>query len=211
MPAKQNKAKKSSASKASKVSKVTPVVDTQVVDTPVVDTPVVDTPVVDTAAGNNVTVAPQMLDYDSEFQALQSQLRDAMALVKSAMSGLTVLDRKVSRDKKVVDKKMKVKVKRVKDPNAPLSGFQKPLKVSPELHKFLSLPDTELIARTEVTKAINAYCKKHGLQKEEDKRTINPDKVLTKLLRIGKGEELTFFNLQKYLKPHYPNKEGLFT
>jgi len=211
MPAKQNKAKKSSASKASKVSKVTPVVDTQVVDTPVVDTPVVDTPVVDTAAGNNVTVAPQMLDYDSEFQALQSQLRDAMALVKSAMSGLTVLERKVSRDKKVVDKKMKVKVKRVKDPNAPLSGFQKPLKVSPELHKFLSLPDTELIARTEVTKAINAYCKKHGLQKEEDKRTINPDKVLTKLLRIGKGEELTFFNLQKYLKPHYPNKEGLFT
>ena len=211
MPAKQNKAKKSSASKASKVSKVTPVVDTQVVDTPVVDTPVVDTPVVDTAAGNNVTVAPQMLDYDSEFQALQSQLRDAMALVKSAMSGLTVLERKVSRDKKVVDKKMKVKVKRVKDPNAPLSGFQKPLVVSPELHKFLSLPDTELIARTEVTKAINAYCKKHGLQKEEDKRTINPDKVLTKLLRIGKGEELTFFNLQKYLKPHYPNKEGLFT
>ncbi len=198
MPAKQNKVKKSSGSKA-KVSKVTPVI------VPVVDTPVVDT------AGNNVTVAPQMLDYDSEFQALQSQLRDAMALVKSAMSGLTVLERKVSRDKKVVDKKMKVKVKRVKDPNAPLSGFQKPLVVSPELHKFLGLPDTELIARTEVTKAINAYCKKHGLQKEEDKRTINPDKVLTKLLRIGKGEELTFFNLQKYLKPHYPNKEGLFT
>jgi len=208
MPAKQNKVKKSSGSKA-KVSKVTPVI-VPVVDTPVVDTPVVDTPVVDTA-GNNVTVAPQMLDYDSEFRTLQSQLRDAMALVKSAMSGLTVLERKVSRDKKVVDKKMKVKVKRVKDPNAPLSGFQKPLKVSPELHKFLSLPDTELIARTEVTKAINAYCKKHGLQKEEDKRTINPDKVLTKLLRIGKGEELTFFNLQKYLKPHYPNKEGLFT
>ena len=206
MPAKQNKAKKSSASKASKVSKVA-----QVVDTTVVDTPVVDTPVVDSTVGNNVTVAPQMLDYDSEFRALQSQLRDAMALVKSAMSGLTVLERKVSRDKKVVDKKMKVKVKRVKDPNAPLSGFQKPLVVSPELHKFLGLPDTELIARTEVTKAINAYCKKHGLQKEEDKRTINPDKVLTKLLRIGKGEELTFFNLQKYLKPHYPNKEGLFT
>ena len=209
MPAKQNKAKKSSGSKA-KVSKVTPVV-APVVVAPVVDTPVVDTPVLDATAGNNVPVAPQLLDYGSEFRGLQDQLRDAMALVKSAMSGLTALERKVSRDKKVVDKKMKVKVKRVKDPNAPPTGFQKPLNVSPELQKFLALPDGQMIARTEVTRAINAYCKKHSLQKEEDKRTINPDKVLTKLLRIGKGEELTFFNLQKYLKPHYPNKEGLFT
>ena len=43
-----------------------------------------------------------------------------------------------------------------------------------------------------------------------EKRTINPDKVLTKLLRIQKGDELTFFNLQKFLKPHYPNKDGEF-
>jgi chromatin remodeling complex protein RSC6 len=179
------------------------------VDTPVVDTPVVDTDCCCTAEGNNVQV-PQILNYDDEFKALHTQLKDAMVLVKSAISGLTALERHVSRDKKVVDKKMKTRVKRVKDPNAPPSGFQKPLKVSPELQKFLGLPDGELIARTQVTKRINAYCKEHNLQQEEDKRKINPDATLKKLLKVNKSDQLTFFNLQKYLKPHYPNKEGVF-
>jgi len=133
-----------------------------------------------------------------------------MVLVKSAISGLTALERHISRDKKVVDKKLKTRVKRVKDPNAPPSGFQKPLQVSPELQKFLGLSDGELIARTQVTKRINAYCKEHNLQQEEDKRKINPDATLKKLLKVNKSDQLTFFNLQKYLKPHYPNKEGVF-
>ena len=174
---------------------------------PVVETPVVDTPIV--VEGNNVQV-PQLLNYDDDFKALQTQLKDAMALVKTAMVGLSALERKVDRDNKVVDKKMKTKVKRVKDPNAPPSGFQKPLNVSQELRKFLGLPEGELIARTQVTKSVNAYCKEHNLQNPEDKRIILADSTLRKLLKLGKNDELTFFNLQKYLKPHYPNKEGVF-
>ena len=195
------KAKKTSAPKVVVKSAPAPT------PAPVVETPVVDTPVV--VEGNNVQV-PQLLNYDEDFKTLQNNLKDAMALVKTAMVGLTALERKVARDKKVVDKKMKTKVKRVKDPNAPPSGFQKPLNVSSELRKFLGLNDSELIARTEVTKKINAYCKEHNLQQEEDKRKINPDAALKKLLKVNKSEQLTFFNLQKYLKPHYPNKEGVF-
>ena len=199
MPKQTNKAKKS-APKNSKKS--TPA--------PVVETPVVETPVVDVSTGDNVPSGPVMMDYSEEFSTLRSQLGDALVLVKSLTSAVVALERRVARDKKVVDKKMKTKVKRVRDPNAPPTGFQKPLNVSPELRKFLGIAEGELIARTEVTKAINVYCKEHKLQKQEDKRTINPDKVLTKLLRIQKGDELTFFNLQKFLKPHYPNKEGVF-
>ena len=206
MAGKQNKAKKS-APKNTKKSTPAPA---PVVEVPVVDTPVVDTPVVDASTGNNVPSGPVMMDYSDEFSALRSQLSDALSLVKSLTSAVVALERRVARDKKVVDKKMKTKVKRVRDPNAPPTGFQKPLNVSDELRKFLGIAEGELIARTEVTKAINAYCKEHSLQKEEDKRTIKPDKVLTKLLRIQKGDELTFFNLQKYLKPHYPNKDGTF-
>ena len=54
--------------------------------------------------------------------------------------------------------------------------------------------------------AIN-YCKEHNLQKEEDKRTIIADSPLRKLLKMKEGDELTFFNLQKYMKVHYPKKE----
>jgi len=209
MPSAKNQSSKPKANKAKKTSAPKVVVKSAPAPTPapVVETPVVDTPIV--VEGNNVQV-PQLLNYDDDFKALQTQLKDAMALVKTAMVGLSALERKVARDKKVVDKKMKTKVKRVKDPNAPPSGFQKPLNVSPELRKFLGLPDGELIARTQVTKSVNAYCKEHNLQNPEDKRIILADSTLRKLLKLGKNDELTFFNLQKYLKPHYPNKEGVF-
>ena len=109
-----------------------------------------------------------------------------------------------------MNKKMKGKVKRVVDPNKPPSGFAKPGKVSEELRAFLGLGKDELIARTEVTKKITQYCKEKNLQKEEDKRTIHADPTLRNLLRLKKGDELTFFNLQKYMKVHYPNKDGQF-
>ena len=98
---------------------------------------------------------------------------------------------------------MKGRVRRVVDPNKPPSGFAKPGPVSDELRKFLGLGKDELIARTEVTKRITAYCKEHNLQMEEDKRNINADANLKKLLRLGKDDKLTFFNLQKFMKVHY--------
>ena len=62
---------------------------------------------------------------------------------------------------------------------------------------------------TVVTSKINEYAKEHNLQQESDKRKINPDATLKKLLKLGPNDELTFFNLQKYMKVHYPNKEGV--
>ena len=105
---------------------------------------------------------------------------------------------------------MKGKTKRVVDPNKPPSGFAKPGKVSDELRSFLGLGKDELIARTEVTKRITKYCQDNKLQKAEDRRTIHVDAPLRKLLRLQKGDQLTFFNLQKFMKVHYPNKDGVF-
>ncbi|MBG00763.1 MAG: hypothetical protein CL470_00675 [Acidimicrobiaceae bacterium] len=190
--------KKSSSSKKSK--KVEP---KKVEPEPVkVETPVVDAPVEPpTEASDN---------YDSEFTDIQEQLKAALTIIKSLSSQVSKLEKRVQRDRKVMDKKMKGRVKRVVDPNKPPSGFAKPGPISEELRKFLSLDKGELIARTEVTKRITAYCKQHDLQKEEDKRTIHADATLRKLLRMKKGDELTFFNLQKYMKVHYPNKDGVF-
>ncbi len=167
-----------------------------------VETPVVDAPVEPpTEASDN---------YDSEFTDIQEQLKAALTIIKSLSSQVSKLEKRVQRDRKVMDKKMKGRVKRVVDPNKPPSGFAKPGPISEELRKFLTLDKGELIARTEVTKRITAYCKQHDLQKEEDKRTIHADATLRKLLRMKKGDELTFFNLQKYMKVHYPNKDGVF-
>ena len=198
MPGKKNtKAKKSS----------TKTVEKPVVETPVVETPVVETPVVETPVGQTLVVETEDSGYDQEFLELQTDLRAAMTLVKDLLGKVNRLEKRVSRDRKVMNKKMKGRVKRVVDPNKPPSGFAKPGPISDELAKFLGLQKGEEIARTEVTKRITAYCKEHSLQKEEDKRQILPDTALKKLLRLSKGDELTFFNLQKYMKVHYPKKE----
>ena len=132
-----------------------------------------------------------------------SQLKSLTTVVKS-------LEKRVARDRKVMNKKLKGRAKRQVDPNKPPSGFAKPGPISEELRAFLGLEKDELIARTEVTKKITEYCKKHDLQKAEDKRSIKTDAALKKLLRLKKGDDLTFFNLQKYMKVHYPNKDGVF-
>jgi chromatin remodeling complex protein RSC6 len=168
---------------------------------PVVETPVVETPVETQEADEN---------YDAEFTEVKDALKDAVEIIKGLSSKVNALEKRVARDRKVMNKKMKGRAKRVVDPNKPPSGFAKPGPVSQELSKFLNLGKGDLIARTEVTKRITKYCQERDLQKKEDKRTINADKPLRDLLRLKKGDELTFFNLQKYMKVHYPNKEGQF-
>ena len=173
---------------------------------PVVETPVIDAPVVDTPA------APVIDSYDDEFKVIGEQLKSALSIVKDLTIKFNQLEKRVSRDRKVMEKKMRGRVKRVHDPNKPPSGFAKPGPVSDELHKFLSLPKDELISRTQVTKRITLYCKENGLQQEEDKRNIQPNPTLAKLLRWKQDvdDPVTFFNLQKYMKVHYPNKEGVY-
>jgi chromatin remodeling complex protein RSC6 len=186
--------KKTSAKKVVETKKV-------VESVPVVETPVVEAPV--------QPVEPEE-NYDAEFNEVKDSLRSALDLIKSLTSQVSTLEKRVSRDRKVMNKKMKGRVKRVVDPNKPPSGFAKPGHISLELSKFLKLGKDDLIARTEVTKLITKYCQENDLQKKEDKRTIHPDKTLRDLLRLKKGDELTFFNLQKYMKIHYPNKDGVY-
>ena len=194
-------AKKTSSSKASASKKTTKKVAEPVAE-----------PVVETAVVENTQAVEVVEDnYDHEFATVLEQLASAQTTLKSLMTTVRQLEKRVARDRKVMQKKMKGRAKRVVDPNKPPSGFAKPGPVSDELRAFLKLGPDELIARTEVTKKITEYCKANNLQKAEDKRTINVDSVLKKLLRIKKGDELTFFNLQKYMKVHYPNKEGVFS
>ena len=88
-------------------------------------------------------------------------------------------------------------------PRAP-SGFAKPTLISDELCSFLGKPVGTEMARTEVTKSITAYIKEHSLQHAENKRRIMPDTALASLLNVDDSVELTYFNLQKYMKVHFP-------
>ena len=112
------------------------------------------------------------------------------------------LDRMQQENVKLRTKSMKKSSKR-----AP-SGFAKPGPISKDLCKFLNKPlDTE-IARTEVTKHLTAYIQQHNLQNPKNKKQIQPDSKLSKLLGKLQPEDkdkgYTYFNLQKYMKHHFP-------
>lgn len=85
------------------------------------------------------------------------------------------------------------------------SGFVKPTLVSDELASFLGKPAGSEMARTEVTKEINKYIRAKNLQDPQNGRHIIPDAALSKLLSLKESDELTYFNLQKYMKQHFPN------
>jgi chromatin remodeling complex protein RSC6 len=80
------------------------------------------------------------------------------------------------------------------------SIFEIPTKVTDELCKFLGHPAGTLISRSNVTKQINNYVKEKGLKNKHD---IKPDAALRKLLAVPETEQLTYFNLQRYLNKHY--------
>jgi chromatin remodeling complex protein RSC6 len=107
---------------------------------------------------------------------------------------------------KAYQKKSFKKTRKV-DPNRPPTGFAKPSLISEELCKFLNKPGGTKMARTEVTQEVNKYIKAHNLQNPKNKKEINADTTLSKLLNLKKGDDLNYFSLQKYLVVHFPKED----
>lgn len=190
----------------SKKAKTAPVESPAPAPAPVVETPVETTQEV--SVDTQEEELPSQFDYSSDINALQTELKGAALVIKSLLAKVNALEKRASKDRKFVEKKLKSKPK--KSGAASLNGFSKPGPVSDELRSFLGLSSEDLIARTEVTKRITAYCLQNKLQNADDKRIILADAPLRKLLRLGKNEQLTYFNLQKYMKVHFPNKDGVY-
>lgn len=98
----------------------------------------------------------------------------------------------------------KNKTKMVRHDDNPLyNGFITQRPISNELAKFFGKPVGSKMKRTEVAAEINRYISTKNLQNPHNGRIINADEKLRKLLKLRKNEELTYFNLHKYMKPHF--------
>ena len=170
--------------------------------TPKVDTasvPVVETPVVVAAPADvDVTDSADLAVQSTEFLAKLNQLSAFIASLKTEYRSL---EKKWSREIKTAQK-TQAKRKR-KSGNRQPSGFVKPTKISDELAKFLEKPVGTEMARTDVTREINKYIRSHNLQDKDNGRKINTDDKLQTLLKLKKTDELTYFNLQRYMSPHF--------
>ena len=166
------------------------------------------TPVKETAPEPVAAAAPVENEVIQETNGVQEGMTDFWAKlqqVSSLMSELRTeyrnLEKKMNREIKAANKANQKRKRKLG--NRQPSGFVKPTPISSELATFLGKQAGTEMARTEVTREINSYIREHNLQDKTNGRKINPDQKLTKLLRIPKGDELTYFNLQRYMSPHF--------
>ena len=184
--------------KAAKAASSEPVKEAPVVAPVVVETPVAEVAEVSDAS----TLSAKLSEYGAKLQ----QLVSLVSLVKNEYK---VLEKSVVRELKNAQKASSKK-KRTSGNRAP-SGFIKPTLISDELASFLGKPTGTQMARTEVSKEINGYIRSNSLQDKTNGRKIIPDLKLAELLKMKSDDDLTYFNLQRYMKHHFIKAEPVAT
>jgi chromatin remodeling complex protein RSC6 len=161
--------------------------------------PVTVAPVVAAAPESSTedAVETPLAEKSLEFIAKLQQIGGLIASLKTEYRTLEKAWSKELRTSQKTNKKKK------RSGNRAPSGFVKPTKISSELASFLEKPEGTEMARTTVTREINAYIRTNLLQDKSNGRKINPDAKLAALLKLGKTDELTYFNLQKFMSPHF--------
>jgi len=172
---------KKTALESSPIPTPTPVAASSSVE-PVVPEDALEVPLLE----QSTNFLKKLNEYGSAFSQLKTEFR--------------ILEKKWARELKIAQKQG---AKKRRNPNKSPSGFVKPTPISQELAVFLNLPIGTEIARTEVTKEINNYIKQNDLKNKSNGRNIIPDEKLKVLLKLQDTDELTFFNLQRYIKHHF--------
>jgi len=142
-----------------------------------------------------------------KLQEFGTKLSQMMTIYTTLRQDFKTLSKQVERELKAAQKASAKK--RRSSGNRQPSGFIKPTLITDELALFLGKESGTEMARTEVSKEINQYIRTHSLQDAANGRIIRPDPKLKKLLRVGPDEELTYFNLQRYMKHHFVKKDAI--
>tara|TARA_B110000261_G_C13081677_1_gene356187 strand:- start:35 stop:754 length:720 start_codon:yes stop_codon:yes gene_type:complete len=160
----------------------------------VVETAEVQNVVVVEADSTEASIMDNFSEFITHFQTMLSQFNTLKLELRN-------LERKTVKQLKIVQK---INLKKLNKRTRAPSGFVKPAPISDELATFLGKPTGSEMARTDVTREINKYIRANNLQDKENGRKINPDKSLSDLLKIDTEVTLTYFNLQRYMGPHFP-------
>jgi len=147
---------------------------------------------------------------DEEMNAEISIIDGCFMGVLDTLGSLRIQITQIQNQIRAVERVVKKEVKSLKKEagknktkgNRKPSGFAKPSKISPQLCVFMKKEKGVEVARTEVTQFLIQYIKDKNLPDPENKKIIKPDAQLTKLLDCG-TQEVTYFNLQKYMNKHF--------
>lgn len=141
----------------------------------------------------------------SAFESIIDNLSSFKVQISNIQQQIRVLDKSIKKQMKAHEKDVAKRAK--KTARAP-SGFARPSKVTKELCDFMNKEEGTKIARTEVTRALVSYIKSNKLEKKENSKIISPDDKLKFLLGVDESDELTYFNIQKYMNKHFISEKS---
>ena len=163
------------------------------------------TPVAEVVAPR--TAAVVLADLQDHLKALGSDVTTRVrALVAEALEATKSLKRDVRDSKKRRRKDpadMTPEEKAAWESRRANNAFLKLRPLTDELCSFMGLSPKSQRSQTDVTKFVATYVKEHKCFDPSFKRRIIPDSKLGKLLRVKDGQEVTYLNLQSYLKVHF--------
>ena len=169
--------------------------------------PTVETPSAPVVVESTETSEVQLAALGEKLKALgaelQTRLRDAVKGVQDAIKAAKREARDGKKKKRKDPKDMSPEELKVYEARRANNAFlvQRPL--TDELAAFMGLKSGEKRSQTEVTKFISGYVKQHNCFDPNFKRRILPNAALAKLLRVSDKDEVTYLNLQSFLKVHF--------
>jgi len=195
------KAAKEPKAKAVKVEKA-PAAGAASLTVPTVETPSAPV-VVESTESSEVQLAALGEKLKALGSELQTRLRDAVKGVQDAIKAAKREARDGKKKKRKDPKDMSPEELKVWEARRANNAFlvQRPL--TDELAAFMGLKAGEKRSQTEVTKFISGYVKQHNCFDPNFKRRILPNAALAKLLRVSDKDEVTYLNLQSFLKVHF--------
>jgi chromatin remodeling complex protein RSC6 len=187
------KSAKAAAVKVSKAEVVVPTVSATTVPTTTVVVPA-------SSEALLATLTEQLKALSAEFT---TKVREAVKGVQEAAKVAKKEQRDSKKKRKVNPDDMTPEQRKAWEARRANNAFLKPKPLSPELCTFMGIAAGSLRSQTQVTKFISDYVKSHSCFDPNFKRRILPNAVLAKLLRVDDKTEVTYLNLQKFLKVHF--------
>jgi len=191
------KTTKVDAAPSASLASAVPAVPLETVNNITIQSEPVVNAVVDTVVSVESSVSVKLNLFGAKLQQITS-------LLSNIKSDYKVLEKVVNRELKNAQKSSR---KKKYSANRQPSGFVRPTRISDELANFLGKTIGVEMARTDVSKEINSYIRSNNLQDKVNGRKIIADNKLATLLKLGSEDELTYFNLQRYMKHHFIKAE----
>lgn len=146
------------------------------------------------------TLADQLKALSTEFT---SRVRDAVKATQEAAKQAKKEARDSKKKRKVDPTTLNPEQRAAWEARRANNAFLKQKPLTDELCSFMGLKSGDKRSQTEVTKFISDYVKSHSCFDPTFKRRILPNAALAKLLRVDDKTEVTYLNLQRFLKVHF--------